>query len=305
MSRLAKIEDILFPVEEHPVFVHVKMKSGERRLPVSDKKAILNSKTNRVLGVVSRGYRLVKNTEALEWAYQCCTMVFPNTKPVEWEVKASDAPQTGGHCFIDLVHNSSNLDFHLVDAKSRPDAFGPFIRVTNSYNGLRALAFDVGFYRKVCQNGMIIPESVIRFKFNHMRRDIGNSLRFEIDNQKLSKLKDSFQDLVGGLKECRLPRAYFEILLRKVLAIHKPKDIENIDNKISADWKLLNNHLGLLCDRYFMDLGDNAYAAFNALTDFASHPPENRCLHRDRHSMQRLAGEWLAKFSQECRQSSF
>jgi len=89
MSRLAKIEDILFPVEEHPVFVHVKMKSGERRLPVSDKKAILNSKTNRVLGVVSRGYRLVKNTEALEWAYQCCTMVFPNTKPVEWEVKAS------------------------------------------------------------------------------------------------------------------------------------------------------------------------------------------------------------------------
>jgi len=54
-----------------------------------------------------------------------------------------------------------------------------------------------------------------------------------------------------------------------------------------------------------MDLGDNAYAAFNALTDFASHPPENRCLHRDRHSMQRLAGEWLAKFSQECRQSSF
>ena len=53
MSRLAKIEDILFPVEEHPVFVHVKMKSGERRLPVSDKKAILNSKTNRVLGVVS------------------------------------------------------------------------------------------------------------------------------------------------------------------------------------------------------------------------------------------------------------
>jgi len=232
-------------------------------------------------------------------------MAFPETKPAEWEVKTSDAPQTGGHCFIDLMHNSIALDFALVDAKSRPDVFGPFIRVTNSYNGLRALAFDIGFYRKVCKNGMIVPESVIRFKFNHLQRDIGNSIRFEIDNQKLSKLKESFQDLVGGLKDCKLPRAYFEILIRGVLAMRKPKDMENRDKRISADWESLNNHLGLLCDSYFMELGDNTYAAFNALTDFASHPPENRCLHRDRHSMQRLAGEWLAKFSQECKQNSF
>jgi hypothetical protein len=25
-------------------------------------------------------------------------------------------------------------------------------------------------------------------------------------------------------------------------------------------------------------LGDNAYAAFNAITEFASHPPVNRCV---------------------------
>ena len=82
---------------------------------------------------------------------KCCRTVFPETQPSEWQVKDTDAPGMGGHCFIDLVHNSTALDFRFVPANDRPDAFGPFIRVANSYKGLRALAFDIGFYRKVCR----------------------------------------------------------------------------------------------------------------------------------------------------------
>ncbi len=55
MPRLTQLDDVLFPVEEHSVFVGVRTKSGEQRLSVPDKKAIVNTKTNRVLGVVSRG----------------------------------------------------------------------------------------------------------------------------------------------------------------------------------------------------------------------------------------------------------
>ncbi len=49
MPRLTQLDDVLFPVEEHPVFVVVRTKSGERRLPVPDKKGIVNVKTDRVL----------------------------------------------------------------------------------------------------------------------------------------------------------------------------------------------------------------------------------------------------------------
>ena len=31
----------------------------------------------------------------------------------------------------------------------------------------------------------------------------------------------------------------------------------------------------------------------------------NRCVNRERHSFQRLAGDWLSKFSQECRNPDF
>ena len=96
MPRLTQLEELLFPVEEHPVFVNVPTKSGERRLSVPDKKAIVNTQNYRVLGVVSRGYRLVTNREALKWAYECCSIAYPETKPGEWAVTTSDAPQTGG-----------------------------------------------------------------------------------------------------------------------------------------------------------------------------------------------------------------
>jgi hypothetical protein len=78
----------------------MKTAKGEQRLSVPDKKAVMNTKNNRVLGVVSMGYRLVSNSQALEWAYQCCQAVFPETKPIEWEFKACDAPATGGQCYV-------------------------------------------------------------------------------------------------------------------------------------------------------------------------------------------------------------
>jgi hypothetical protein len=257
-----------------------------------------------VLGVVSRGYRLVSNREALDMAYACCRTVFPENKPQEWEVRAIDAPATGGHCFIDLAHNSTTLDFTYVPAKDRPDAFGPFIRVTNSYNGLRALAFDIGFYRKVCSNGLILPESVIRFKFTHLRSEIGETIHFEIAHERLTKLKAGFREYLAVLWDCPVSRAQFEPLMLAILQVRRPKDAKP-DSQEALDWDALLKHLKAMCNRYAHELGENAYAVFNAITEFASHPPANRFIHRERHSFQRCAGAWVDEFSRVCREPGF
>ena len=60
-----------------------------------------------------------------------------------------------------------------------------------------------------------------------------------------------------------------------------------------------------MCDRYAQELGENAYAVFNVITEFASQPPRNRCVYRERHSLQRLAGAWLTDFSRESRKPDF
>jgi hypothetical protein len=304
MPRLTQTDDILFPVEEHPVFVHIQTGSKKEMVAVPGKKAIINADTNRVLGIVSKGYKLVSNKDALDLAYQCCKATFPETKPSEWGVTASDAPGTGGHCFIDLEHNSANLDFELVSARDRPDTFGPFIRVTNSYNGLRALAFDIGFFRKVCNNGMIIPESIIRFKYNHLQRDIGNEISFNVNHGLFSNYMDNFKKYLGVLKDFKVTRSDFEPLFCGVLQIIKPK-IEEPDSPLAKDWNDLSQQITTVCNQYINDLGENAYAVFNAITDFSSHPVTNRCVRRERHSFQKLAGNWINNFSQECRKPGF
>lgn len=304
MPRISRIDDVLFPVEEHPVFVSVPSASGERRLPVPHKKAIVNKRTNRVLGVVGREYRLVTNREALDWALQCCRTVFPETKTTEWDVQATDAPGTGGHCFIDLAHNSTALDFNFVPARDRPDVFGPFIRVTNSYNGLRALSFDIGLYRKVCKNGLILPDSVIRFKFVHSQRNIRDAIDFEVAHERIKVLNSSFSAYMKALRDCFVARPHFEPLFCAVLKIRPPRELKK-GSPVTEAWNSLSQDINTVCRRYADDLGENAYAVLNAVTDFASHPPDNRCVYRERHSMQRLAGAWVNSFVKECRAKDF
>lgn len=304
MPRLTELDDVLFPVDVHPVFVRITDKNGERRVAVPEKKAIVNRTTRRVLGVVSRGYRLVTNREALDMAYECCRTVFPETKHDEWEAKAVDAPSTAGYCRIDLVHNTTALDFSFLSPNKRADAFGTFIRVTNSFNGLRALGFDIGFYRKVCTNGLIIPESIIRFKFSHQRRDIGEKIHFEIAKERLTKFTTTFTDSLSGLRNCAVPQDQFEPLIAGALLLKPPRSAKPDPSEV-ADWRQLCRQLSEMSTRYVDELGENAYAVFNVMTELASRPPENRCIHRDRHSLQRLAGSWLTSFNDHCSKPGF
>lgn len=304
MPRLNDLEQVMFPVDEYPVFTVVETKAGKQQIPVPDKKAIVNCTNNRVLGVVSRGYRLVSNREALSMAYDCCRVVFPETKPGEWGVSVTDAPATGGHCCIDLVHNSTALDFSFVKADDKPDAFGPFIRVVNSYNGLRALSFNIGYHRKVCKNGLILPGTVIRFKFSHLQREIGEIIQFEIDHEEIAKMKTYIGDYFKVLQNYAVKRQYFEPMVKAVLLLRKPKNAEP-QTPGADDWDKLETHIEEMCEKYASELGANAYAVFNTVTEFASHPPENRCVYRERHGFQRRAGSWLATFTHECKQPGF
>jgi hypothetical protein len=317
MARLSKIEEVDFPVKEQPVYVITGKDESERRIFVKDKKALVNDNNQRVLGIVGKSYRLVSNAEAMDMAYRCCQTVFPETSSVEWEINNVDAPSTAGYCHIDLVHKTSALDFHDVPADQKPDIFGPFIRVTNSFNGLRALGFDIGFYRKVCKNGLILPETIVRFKFSHSHQDIGQTLQFLVEKNRLDQFKNAFTQSMAALRACAVDRPQFERLVCAVLQLNPPKptkgnglfSIESEDCKVSnqahPEWHALQQHLSEMNTRYANELGNNAYAAFNAVTEFASRPLVNRCVHRDRHSMQRLAGTWLAGFNAACSKPGF
>ncbi len=304
MRRACNLDELMFPVEEHPVYANVLIGGQRRNLLIRDKKAIVNMRTGTVTGVVGRNYCLVTNRQALDWAYQCCAAAFPNTKVSEWSVSKCDAPANGGHCFIDLAHQSAALDFALVPAKERPEIYGPFIRVTNSYNTMRALSFDIGFHRKVCSNGLILPQSIIHFYFTHNQSSLHSGIDFHISHEQMEQLQSWMTGFMRELMECRLEREKFRPLFCNVLHL-RPSRNEKVREKQEKDWKVLSCEIDRLCDQYANELGENVYAVFNAITDFATRPLENACIRRDRHTFQRLAGQWLHHFHSECRLANF
>ena len=201
MPRLHTLNEVMFEVALQPLYVKV----GEREIPARYSQAVVEMPSGRVLGVVGRAYRLVSHAEALGLAHDCARAAFPETRASEWQVASVDAPSTGGTCFIDLAHNSAALDFSGLVASQKPEVYGPFVRVTNSYNRTRALCFDIGYSRKVCKNGLILRSSLISFKMSHQRREIREAVKFEIAYERLAKQKKDFQTFLERLQACSVP----------------------------------------------------------------------------------------------------
>ena len=123
-------------------------------------------------------------------------------------------------------------------------------------------------------------------------------------HDRLEKLQTRLGDYFVTVRECAIPRSAFEPMLHGVLRLRRPDGLKP-NTRESADWEALEQHLHELSGRYADELGENAYGVLNAITDFASRPPANRHVHRDRHSLQRLAGTWLSEFSQTCQRPDF
>ena len=123
-------------------------------------------------------------------------------------------------------------------------------------------------------------------------------------------MKQSFLDCFQALRDCPVDLPKFVPLIQEALLFKEPKELDksygiSTGRREEAEWSSLQQHLEALSERYAEEQGENAYAVLNAITELASHPPDNRQVRRDKHSFQRLAGEWLIAFSQQCRQSPF
>ncbi len=301
-NRITDYRELMFPVRTVSVFAELRdgVEGSLQRIP--GKKAIVNCTNDKVISVVSDDYQVVTNRDALDYGFRCCESAFPDVPQSAWEVTAADAPLSSGHCHIDLTHNSARLRFDSVSAGQRPDTYGPFIRVANSYNRKRALGFTIGFMRKVCSNGMIVPRSSISFSLDHNTKRIRERVEFETSRTQFTSVKTKFLEFLDPLQKCTIPGEFFPSISRFALRVPIP---EKPSKRKQEEWNHFNAHIKSLSEEYIQQVGENAYALLNVISDLASRPSKAGLRRRERHSLQRLAGAWLAEFSSECRKASF
>lgn len=301
MPNPISVQDIFFDVAVAPVEAVIAANGGTRRLMIPGKKALVNQRTGRVLGVVGRDYRVVTNQEAVKLAHEVCSHAFPGLSESEWEAGRAAAPRTLGHAFIDLLHKTHVLNYWDSEIK-KEDPFTPFLRVTNSFNGARALRFDIGFMRKHCSNGVIFEESVASIKATHSREGL-EKLKIEITSRSLPQMWDEFAKFLGTVRAIEMSADQAKVALNTVLRLPTAKAADTPRRKQGL--QDLDSDLAGRLEGYRKELGANAYAVFNTLTDIAARPPENPLFQKDRDTLEKRSGRWLKALARESRTANF
>ena len=282
-----------FPVHETPIRATVTRNGTTMDVIVPHKKALVAADSGEIVGVVGDGYKVFTNEEAVHLCQKFCLDAFPDTKAAEWMFVDGHGPGTRSWAALDIHHQSHTMN--LMDIPGGPsEVFTPYVRITNSYNGTRALRVDVGFLRTHCGNGVIFEQQAATLSVPHTRQGI-RTLKVVRPFTGMAALREKFANALAGVRAVAVTQEQALQLVRLVIGWPKlpedPKAWELTDQtRLDAD---LEARLG----GYFRDLNANAYAAFNTMTDIASHPPQSPRFRRDRPSLERRAGAWLRDFT--------
>lgn len=296
-----KFAELLFPVELRDIFYEKCDNNGSKKNAINDYKAVINTDTEYVFSVVSKDYQLVTNEEAIEYGKEAFKQLFDSVDIDELTIFNIITPYTKSFCHIDLIHREYKVNI------GKKEVYLPFIRITNSYNRLKALRFDLGFAREICSNGMILEKESIKFKFFHTKQAMQNKINFDIKRDRLKELEKGFADYMYNITECPISIEYALPVMCKALDIKF--DIKNLDQRKSdSAIKRLDEFKQItkpIVDKYYLELGHNAYAVFNAITEFSSSPRSNITNSVMLNNLQMKAGRWAETFSVHCKEKSF
>lgn len=302
MGRNTNIHDALFPVGFADVFIEGMIEGGSSqpvRVPIEKYHAIINRDTGDVLCVVTKDYKLITNEQAVELGKECYKKIFNIGDTKDFEVFNVIMPSTKTFCHIDIIKKGYEVNIW------KQEIYLPHIRITNSYNRTRSLSFDLGFCRKLCDNGVIFESETIRFSFYHTRQIIKENIQFDILPGKLETLKNKFIDYSKKLSEFPVPIEKATPLMCRALDIKfdmekKNKELER-EKKRRDEFK---ERASRLLETYYRQSGANAYSVFNACTEYATYSKSgNVNVFAD--SMQKKIGNWVEKFTEERKSTDF
>ncbi|MFD2936157.1 DUF932 domain-containing protein [Spirosoma flavum] len=287
-TRKTDLNTLLFPVALEPIYL------AGATTPVDNFKAIagfphdLGYKT--VFCVVTDNYQLLTNSDALTIAESVYRRVFKTVDMKAMEVFNLIYPETKSFCHIDIIDKNYEVNLWAEEV------YLPFIRVTNSYNRTRKLIFELGFCRKLCDNGVIFEKETITFAYTHTKGLLNiDAIEKQLANDdRLSRLETSFIAWMQQLKNYPVADKYVLALCARIMEVHF--DINNQDlkkRKKETDRAVLfQDDIERLKKKYWSEMGQTAYTVFNMATDYATH--STNTLHID--GQQARVGTWLGDF---------
>lgn len=303
ITRTAKkieLQKAFFPVEEMPISLN----GGTSPLTIPGYKAIVDKGTGRPLSVVSSKYRLVRNREAYEMADYVVRAIFEGKTLNDFECFNILMPRTKGSCKIDLIiPNNFNKLFGQEN-----ESWTPFVRISNSYNKTMVLKYEIGFCRWICLNGMIFGKTGITFAITHLGSITYKEIEKLINKAKLNigdmgTLWKTFEQKMNYLQSIALPPSSALAIYCKAFAINvNPKEVTKTQEESLS---MRAKQIVTASKDYFKELGNNAYAMMNVLSDYASFPEWANGNTNYVDGYQRKVGRWVDEFIEESGKQDF
>ena len=263
MSTLAlydKIKDqgALFNVHTEPLFTQ----GGAR---VKDRVAIVNSDTQSPLSIVSTKYKVVSNDDVVKATLQAIDYAQLDTTDADVLVQTSHG---GAKSMVriqlpaySILANGNKTNLEIV--------------TLNSYDGSWKYSSRAGGIRLACLNGQV------------MGKMIGTYSQFHNNSLNVSRGAEQLVRMIGDFNKSE---EWFLALMNRKVTVEDVEQLAcrfiNIPLAHKDDSRMVKKLLELY-DAYAREMGANAYAVYNAFTDFITH----RARHKDTVARSRVRDE--------------
>lgn len=230
-------------------------------------------------------------------------MTHENTTDLEdFEVFNIITPKTKSYCHIDIIHKKYTVNIW------KEEVWLPYVRITNSYNKTKALRFDLGFCRTLCDNGVIFEKETLKVQYYHTKQHLllkdGN---FDITFKKLQRLETEFLEYMNNLKRYHVPEGYVLPTICKALSIDF--DLNSDDQKRRGKQSDLLEEFTdkgkKIIKSYYDEMGPTAYTLLNIISDIASRPIVKMGPGIMIDAYQKRTGTWVKDFIQEIERKDF
>lgn len=221
---------------------------------VGSRVAIINETTGQPIGLVSPSYKLVTNNDVVTHLAEALEKSSLDLTDAAATVRSSHG---GARTMLDIVLPKHEISLGGDRSQMR-------ISALNSYDGRWKYMTRGGAIRMACLNGQIMGNFIGSYVEYH-----NSKLDVSVGAERLVRMSDDFLTAEKWWRQMIDRKVDREQMLRSISVFlngeSKIKDRAEFEKKPSVR-KLIE-----LYETYSVEMGANAYALYNAMTDFVSH----------------------------------
>ena len=226
--------------------------------PVDNRKALINTKSGKIMSIVSDNYKVVTNEEIFS---SFCKNIEAANIDASGAIVNIQQTSTGSRAMVDFTFPEYQVS---VAGDSSPTALQ--FCALNSFDGSTRYVTKAGGLRMKCLNGQIVGDVIGAYSSLHTK-----ALDVDFGTQVICRMLQDFHDsreYWSKMMQTSVANDVAHLTCIRFLGI---KESEGTPLRPVRNNQRFNDLISLWHD-YQREFGNNAYALYNALTHYISHP---------------------------------